>query len=53
MASFDYPKHKQNNLKFTWQHIGVQISLGIKINLDPIVRWRRMVKNNVHRVYNL
>jgi hypothetical protein len=38
MASFDNPIHKQKTLKCAQQHFGTQISLSIKINLDPTVR---------------
>jgi hypothetical protein len=40
MISFNYPKHKMFFLKIAWQHFGTQSSLWIKINFDPMVRWR-------------
>jgi hypothetical protein len=50
MVSFGYPKHKK---KIAWQHFETQSSFWIKINLDPIVRWKRLDKFNVHIIYNL
>jgi hypothetical protein len=48
MASFGYPiKHKQKTLEFAWQCLGTQISLWVKINCDPMVRWRGLDKINV------
>jgi hypothetical protein len=41
------------SLEFTQHHFGTQSSLSIKINLDPMVRWRGLNKINVHTVYNL
>jgi hypothetical protein len=38
MASFDNPIHKQKALECAQQHFGIQISLQIKINLDPMIR---------------
>jgi hypothetical protein len=52
MASFGQPKHKQKSLKFA-QHFGTQSSFWVKINLNPIIRWRGLNKINVHIVYNL
>jgi hypothetical protein len=53
MASLGYPKHKQKTLETTQQNFGTHNSLWVKINLDPIVRWRGLNKINVHKVYNL
>jgi hypothetical protein len=53
MIFFGYHKHKQKNLKFAWQHFGIQSSLWVKINLDRIVRWRKLDKINVHTTYDL
>jgi hypothetical protein len=53
IACFGYPKHKQKTLEFAWQHFGIQSSLWIKINLDPMARWKGLDKINVHKVYNL
>jgi hypothetical protein len=48
MASFGYPaKHKQKTLEFAWQCFGTQFSLWVKINCDPMVRWRGLDKINV------
>jgi hypothetical protein len=53
MASFDYLKHKQKNLKFSRHHFGIQNSFWVKINLDPMV-WRKgLNKINVCIIYNL
>jgi hypothetical protein len=49
MPSFGYFKYKQKPLEFTQQHFGIQSSLWIKINFDPMVRWRGLDKINVHR----
>jgi hypothetical protein len=40
MIFFCYPKHKQKTLKFAWQPFGPQSLLWVKINLDPMVRWK-------------
>jgi hypothetical protein len=53
MTSFGYVKHKQKALKFTWQHFEIKISFLIKVNLDPIGRWKGLDKINVQRVYYL
>jgi hypothetical protein len=53
MVFFSYPKRKQKALKFAWQHFGTQSSPWVKINLDPMVKWRGLDKINVHIVYNL
>jgi hypothetical protein len=53
MIFFDYLKQKQKTLKFAWQHFGIQSLLWIKINFDPMVRWRGLNKINVHTIYNL
>jgi hypothetical protein len=53
MVLFSYYKHKQNKFKFAWQHFGIQSLLWVKTNLDPMVRWRRLNKINVHTIYNL
>jgi hypothetical protein len=53
MIFFGYPKHKQKTLKFAWQPFGTQSLFWVKINLDPIVRWRGFNKFNVNTVYNL
>jgi hypothetical protein len=53
MASFSYSKHKQKTLEFAQQNFGTQSSLWVKINLDPMVIWRRLDKTNVHKAYNL
>jgi hypothetical protein len=50
---FDYPKHKQKKFKFTRHHFGTQNSFWVKINLDPMVKRRRLNKINVCRIYNL
>jgi len=48
MTSFGYPvKHKQKTFKFAWQCFGTQISLWMKINCDPMVRWKGLDKMNV------
>jgi hypothetical protein len=53
MASFGYPKPKQKNFKIcTTIKFGIQCSLWVKINLDPIVKWGGLNKINVHKVYN-
>jgi len=49
MASIGYPKHKWNFLKFAQKHFWTQSSFWIKINFDPMVRWRGLDKINVHR----
>jgi hypothetical protein len=51
-TSFGYPKHKQKTLEFA-QDFGTQSSFWFKINLDPTIRWRRLDKINVHRIYTL
>jgi len=38
MATIDKPIHKQKALECAQKHFGIQISLEIKINFDPIVR---------------
>jgi hypothetical protein len=43
MVFFGYPK----------QHFGFWSSLWVKINLDPIVRWKGLDKINVHTMYKL
>jgi hypothetical protein len=53
MVFFGYPKHKQKTKKIAWQHFGIQSSLWIKINLDPMVKWRGLDNINVHTIYNL
>jgi hypothetical protein len=53
MVFFGYPKHKQKTLKFSWQHFGIQSSLWVEINFDPMVGWKGLDKSNVHIVYNL
>jgi hypothetical protein len=53
MVFFGYHKHKQKTLKFAWQHFGIQNLLWVKINLDPMIRWRGLDKTNVYTVYNL
>jgi len=40
MVSFDYSKHKQFFRKFAQQHFGTQSKIWVKMNLDPMVRWR-------------
>ncbi len=52
MVFFGYPKHKQKTLKFAWKHFGIQSSFWVKMNFDPMVRWRGLDKINVHIVYN-
>jgi hypothetical protein len=52
MASSSYPKHKKKTLESTWRHFGTQNELRVKINLDPMVRWRGLDKINVHKIYN-
>jgi hypothetical protein len=37
----------KKTLKFAQQHFGIQSSLWVKINLDPMVRWRGLNKINV------
>jgi hypothetical protein len=53
MTLFDYFIHKKKTLKFIWHHFGIQNSLWVENNFDSIVRWKRLVKINIHRVYNL
>ncbi len=53
MTFFSYLKHKQKTLEFAWQHFGTQSSLWVKINFDPMVRWRGWNKIKVYRIYNL
>jgi len=50
MTSFGYSKQKKKTLESTWQHFGTQSSLWIKINLDPMVRWRGLDKINVYKI---
>jgi hypothetical protein len=38
MASFGYPKDKQNTLKFSQQHFLAQSSFQVKINFDPMIK---------------
>jgi hypothetical protein len=38
MASFGYFKQKLKIKKISQQHFGIQSSIWIKINLDPMVR---------------
>ncbi len=37
----------KKNLEFAWQHFGTQSSLWVKMNFDPIVRWRVLDQINV------
>jgi len=53
MVSFDYFKHKQKKLKFSWQPFGTQGLLWVKMNFDPTIRWRGLDKINAHIIYNL
>jgi hypothetical protein len=53
MVFFGYHKHKQKTKKSAWQHFGTQSSLWVKINLDPMIIWRKLDKINVHTTYNL
>jgi len=53
MASFGYPKHKLKTLEFAQQQFWTQCSFSVKIHFDPMVRWGRLDKINVHRIYNL
>jgi hypothetical protein len=53
MVFFGYPKHKLKTLKFAWQPFGTQSLLWVKINFDPMVKWKGLDKINVHIVYNL
>jgi hypothetical protein len=53
MASFGYPKYNLKTLEFAQQHFWTQSSFWFKINFDPMVRWWRLDKINVHIVYNL
>jgi hypothetical protein len=53
MIFFSYHKQKQKIKKIAWQHFATQSSFWVKINLDPMVRWRELNKVNVHIVYNL
>jgi hypothetical protein len=48
---FGYFKYKKTTLKCEWQHFEIQNSFWIKINLVPIVRWRRLYKIIVYIVY--
>jgi len=41
---------KKKPLESTWQQFGTQSSLWIKINLDPMVRWRWLDKINVYKI---
>jgi hypothetical protein len=52
MTSLAYRKHKQKNLEFAWQHFGAWSSFCIKINFDPMVKWRRLDQINIYRVCN-
>jgi hypothetical protein len=49
MASFGYSKQKYKTLEFA-QHFWTQSLFWVKINFDPMVRWRRLDKFNVHIV---
>jgi hypothetical protein len=49
MVFFGYLKHKQKNLKFAWQPFGIQSLFWVKINLDPMVKWKGLDKINVHK----
>jgi len=51
MKSFGYFKQKEKTLKFAWQNFEAQSSLGVKINFDPMVKWRGLDKTNVHIVH--
>jgi hypothetical protein len=54
MAFIGKPKHKKKKkLECTWQHFGVQNSFWMKVKLDSMVRWRKLDKINVHKVYNI
>jgi hypothetical protein len=53
MASVGYPKHKWKTLEFAQKHFWIQSLFWVKINFDLMVRWGRLDKINVHRVYNL
>jgi hypothetical protein len=56
MTSFGYSKKikiKIKNLEFIWQYFGNQSSFWVKVNFDPITRWRGLDKINVHKIYNL
>jgi len=53
MISFGYFKHKGKTLKFAWQHFEAQSSFWVKINFDPMVKWRGLDKTNVHTIYKL
>ncbi len=52
LAILNTQKKKKKTLKFTWQHFGTQSSLWVKINLDPMVKWRGLDKINVYKIYN-
>ncbi len=55
MTSFDYLNinKKIKNKKWRDKILKLKGSFWVKINLDPMVRWRGLDKINVHRVYNL
>jgi hypothetical protein len=53
MSSFGYPKHNLKTLEFAQQHFWTQSSILVKIHFDPMVRWGRLDKINVQKIYNL
>jgi hypothetical protein len=50
MVFFGYHKHKQKTSEFVWQHFGTQSSLWVKINFDPMVKWKELDKINLHYI---
>ncbi len=44
---------RKRTLECTWEHFETQSSFWIKVELDLMVRWRKLDKINVHKVYNV
>jgi len=48
-----FPILNTKNFKICMTTFGIQSSLWIKINLDPMIKWKGLDKINVHRIYKL
>jgi hypothetical protein len=56
LKSWWHPLTNLNTIKKTLefaQHFGIQSSFWVRINVDPMVRWKGLNKINVHKIYNL